>query len=138
MVPGQLLGLGTGRRLHVLSPAWHARLLERHGSLLLLLKGLLLLLLEWRRLLLLLVEWLLWLLLLLVRASTVWQLVVWQLLLDTVNMVATLLLMRIGSVLVCHLLSWARVSIVSELWVVSCIEPLAGESSPLHSTFTHA
>ena len=114
VVPGRLLGLAAGRRLHVLPP-FHATLQEWHGSLLLL-EGLLLLLLLPERLLLLR---------LLVWASTVGQLaILLLLLLGIVIMVGVL-------VLVCHLWGPAIVPIAPELLVHSCIAALAVEKDPV-------
>ena len=129
MVPGQLLGLATWRRLHVL-PHLHARLLERHGRLLLLLKHLLLLLLLER---LLLLQARLLMLLLLVWAGTVGHLVARQLLLGVVSLLAILLLACIHRLLVRHLLSSANVPMVPLLLVHPCNTALNGEADTLNN-----
>lgn len=111
--------------MHVL-PHLHARLLERQGSLLYLLKGLLLLL---EVMLLLLLVLLLERRLLLVRASTVGQLnILLLLLLSIVSLAAVLLLVCIRWLLVCHLLTSAKVPLVPNLLVHSCIAVLSGEA----------
>lgn len=109
-------------------PHLHATLLERQRSLLYLLKGLLLLLLERMLLLLkLLLSLLLERPLLLIWAGSVGQLDILLLLLGIVYLVATLLLVRIHRLLVCHVLTSSKAPLLPGLPVHSCIATLTGE-----------